>query len=83
MVITISHMGYIKRTTASSYRRQNRGGKGSVGSGSRDEDFIEHMFIASNHNYILFFTERGRCYWIKVYEIPEGNKTVKGRAIQT
>ncbi|MBA2423401.1 MAG: DNA gyrase subunit A [Chitinophagales bacterium] len=82
MVITISHMGYMKRTTLSSYKRQNRGGKGSVGSGSRDEDFIEHLFIASNHNYILFFTEKGRCYWMKVYEIPEGNKTVKGRAIQ-
>lgn len=82
MVITISHMGYMKRTTLSSFRRQNRGGKGSVGSGSRDEDFIEHLFIASNHNYILFFTEKGRCYWMKVYEIPEGNKTVKGRAIQ-
>lgn len=82
MVITISHLGYIKRTTLSSYRRQNRGGKGSVGSGSRDEDFIEHLFIASNHNYLLFFTEKGRCYWMKVYEIPEGGKTVKGRAVQ-
>ncbi|MCY7410079.1 MAG: DNA gyrase subunit A [Chitinophagales bacterium] len=82
MVITISNMGYIKRTTLSSYRRQGRGGKGSVGSGSREEDFIEHLFIASNHNYILFFTEKGKCYWMKVYSVPEGNKTVKGRAIQ-
>lgn len=82
MVITISHMGYIKRTELSSYRRQNRGGKGSVGSGAREEDFIEHLFIASNHNYLLFFTEKGRCYWLKVYEIPEGGKTVKGRAVQ-
>ncbi|MFI5136161.1 MAG: DNA gyrase C-terminal beta-propeller domain-containing protein, partial [Chitinophagales bacterium] len=82
MVITISHMGYIKRTELSSYRRQNRGGKGSVGSGSREEDFIEHLFIASNHNYLLFFTEKGKCYWLKVYEIPEGGKTVKGRAVQ-
>ncbi|MBA3647870.1 MAG: DNA gyrase subunit A [Chitinophagales bacterium] len=82
MVITISHLGYIKRTSLSSYRKQGRGGKGSIGSGSRDEDFIEHLFIASNHNYLLFFTEQGRCYWLKVYEIPEGNKTVKGRAIQ-
>jgi len=82
MVITISHMGYIKRTELSSYRRQNRGGKGSVGSGSREEDFIEHLFIASNHNNLLFFTEKGKCYWMKVYEIPEGGKTVKGRAVQ-
>ncbi|MBK9732959.1 MAG: DNA gyrase subunit A [Chitinophagaceae bacterium] len=82
MVITISHLGYMKRTTLSSYKRQYRGGKGSMGSGSREEDFIEHLFIASNHNYILFFTEKGRCYWMKVYEVPEGNKTVKGRAIQ-
>jgi DNA gyrase subunit A len=82
MVITISRMGYIKRTELSSYRRQNRGGKGSVASGAREEDFIEHLFIASNHNYLLFFTEKGRCYWLKVYEIPEGGKTVKGRAVQ-
>lgn len=82
MVITISHLGYMKRTTLSSYKRQYRGGKGSLGSGSREEDFIEHLFIASNHNYLLFFTEKGRCYWMKVYEVPEGNKTVKGRAIQ-
>ena len=82
MVITISHMGYIKRTELSSYRRQNRGGKGSVASGAREEDFIEHLFIASTHNYLLFFTEKGRCYWLKVYEIPEGGKTVKGRAVQ-
>lgn len=82
MVITISRMGYVKRTDLSSYKKQNRGGKGSIGSGSREEDFIEHLFIASNHNYILFFTEKGKCYWLKVYEIPEGGKTVKGRAVQ-
>src|ERR1043165_284580 len=82
MVITISRMGYIKRTTLSSYKRQGRGGKGSMGSGSREEDFIEHLFIASAHNYLLFFTEKGKCYWLKVYEIPEGGKTVKGRPVQ-
>ena len=82
MVITISRMGYVKRTDLSSYKKQNRGGKGSIGSGSREEDFIEHLIIASNHNYLLFFTEKGRCYWMKVYEIPEGGKTVKGRAVQ-
>lgn len=82
MVITISRMGYVKRTDLSSYKKQNRGGKGSIGSGSREEDFIEHLVIASNHNYLLFFTEKGRCYWMKVYEIPEGGKTVKGRAVQ-
>lgn len=82
VVITISHAGYIKRTPLSEYRVQGRGGKGSIGSNSRDEDFIEHLFIASTHNYLLFFTEAGRCYWLKVYEIPEGNRTSKGRAIQ-
>lgn len=82
VVITISHEGYIKRTALTEYRRQGRGGKGSIGSNSRDEDFIEHMLIASNHNYMLFFTELGQCFWLRVFEIPEGTRTSKGRAIQ-
>ncbi|PKP53228.1 MAG: DNA gyrase subunit A [Bacteroidetes bacterium HGW-Bacteroidetes-1] len=82
VVLTISHLGYIKRTALSEYRRQSRGGKGSKGSESRDEDFIEHLFIATNHNYMLFFTERGKCFWMRVFEIPEGTKISKGRAIQ-
>jgi len=82
VVITISHLGYIKRTPLSEYRIQGRGGRGSRGSETRDEDFIEYLFVATNHNYILFFTEKGKCFWLKVYEIPEGNKTSKGRAIQ-
>jgi DNA gyrase subunit A len=82
VVITISHMGYIKRTPLDEYRTQSRGGRGSMGTGTRDEDFIEHLFIATNHNYILLFSEKGKCYWLKVYEIPEGTKTSKGRAIQ-
>ena len=82
VVITISHEGYIKRTPLSEYRTQGRGGKGSMGSQSRDADFIEHIIIASNHNYMLFFTEAGRCFWLRVYEIPEGSRTSKGRAIQ-
>ncbi len=82
VVVTISHLGYIKRTASTEYKAQNRGGRGSKGSAARDEDFIEHIFVATNHNYILFFTELGRCYWLKVYEIPEGEKTSKGRAIQ-
>lgn len=82
VVITISHMGYIKRTPLAEYRRQNRGGTGSRGSSARDEDFLEHLFVASTHNYILFFTEKGMCFWLKAFEIPEGNKTSKGRAIQ-
>lgn len=82
MVITISHLGYIKRTPLSEFRRQNRGGVGSRGSTTREEDFIEHLYTATMHNTILFFTERGRCYWLKVYEIPEGTRTSKGRAIQ-
>jgi DNA gyrase subunit A len=81
-VITISHLGYIKRTPLSEYRRQNRGGVGAKGSNARDEDFLEHLFVATNHNYILLFTEFGKCYWLRVYEIPEGAKTSKGRAIQ-
>lgn len=82
VVLTISHLGYIKRTALSEYRRQTRGGKGAKGSEARDEDFIEHLFIATNHNYMLFFTERGKCFWMRVFEIPEGSKTSKGRAIQ-
>ncbi len=82
VVITISHMGYIKRTSLSEYKSQNRGGKGSKGSATRDEDFIEHMFIASTHAYLLLFTEKGQCFWLRAYEVPEGNKTSKGRAIQ-
>lgn len=82
VVITISHLGYIKRTPLTEYRTQSRGGRGAKGSETRDEDFIEHMFIATNHNYILLFTEKGKCFWLRVYEIPEGNKTSKGRAIQ-
>ena len=82
VVITISHEGYIKRTPLTEYRRQGRGGKGAIGSNSRDEDFIEHLLIASNHNYMLFFTESGQCFWLRVFEIPEGTRTSKGRAIQ-
>ncbi len=82
VVITISHEGYIKRTPASEYRTQGRGGKGAKGSDSRNEDFIEHLLIATNHNYMLFFTEAGRCFWLRVYEIPEGSRTSKGRALQ-
>ncbi|WP_290378497.1 DNA gyrase subunit A [uncultured Alistipes sp.] len=82
MVITISHMGYIKRTPLAEYRTQHRGGVGAKGSATRDEDFIEHIYVASMHNTMLFFTEKGRCYWLKVYEIPEGARSSKGRAIQ-
>lgn len=82
MVITLSHMGYIKRTPADEFRVQSRGGRGSRGSETREEDFIEHIFTASAHNYLLFFTQEGKCYWLKAYEVPEGAKTSKGRAIQ-
>ena len=82
MVITISHMGYIKRTPLAEYRIQNRGGVGMKGSATRDEDFIEHIYVASMHNTMIFFTEKGRCYWLKVYDIPEGTRSSKGRAIQ-
>ncbi|NOQ26200.1 MAG: DNA gyrase subunit A [Bacteroidales bacterium] len=82
MVVTISHMGYIKRTPVTEFRTQHRGGVGSKGSTTRDEDFLEYMFIASMHNTMLFFTENGKCFWLKVYQIPEGTKTTKGRAIQ-
>jgi DNA gyrase subunit A len=82
VVVTISHLGYIKRTPLSEYRVQSRGGRGSKGSATRDEDFLEHIFIATMHNYMLFFTEQGKCFWMRVFEIPEGSKTSKGRAIQ-
>jgi DNA gyrase subunit A len=82
VVITISHLGYMKRTNLADYRSQNRGGRGSKGTATRDEDFVEHMFIASTHNYILLFTEKGSCFWIRAYEVPEGNKQSKGRALQ-
>lgn len=82
VVITISHMGYIKRTALKEYRQQSRGGVGSRGSATRDEDFLEHLFMATNHNYLLIFTEKGKCFWIRIFEIPEGTKTTKGRAIQ-
>ncbi|MEA5044066.1 MAG: DNA gyrase subunit A, partial [Petrimonas sp.] len=82
MIITISHFGYIKRTPLTEFRTQNRGGVGAKGSQTRDEDFVEYIYPATNHNYMLFFTQKGKCYWLKVYEIPEGTKTSKGRAIQ-
>lgn len=82
VVVTISHKGYIKRTNIQEYRTQNRGGRGSIGAKTRDEDFVEHMFVASNHNYLLLFTEEGRCFWVRIFEIPEANKTSLGRVIQ-
>ncbi len=82
VVITISHLGYIKRTSATEYRQQRRGGRGAMGGRTREEDYIEHLFVASTHHTMLFFTEKGRCYWLNVYEIPEGEKNSKGRAIQ-
>lgn len=82
VVITISHMGYVKRTLLAEYRAQNRGGRGSRGSATREEDFVEHLFVANTHGFLLFFTEQGRCFWLRAYEIPEGTKTSKGRAIQ-
>src|SRR5688500_12728861 len=82
VVITISHLGYIKRTSATEYRSQRRGGRGVMGGKTREEDWIEHIFVASTHHTMLFFSEQGRCYWLNVYEIPEGEKTSKGRAIQ-
>jgi DNA gyrase subunit A len=81
MVLTITHNGYIKRTSLSTYRSQRRGGRGVQGASSRDEDFVEHLFIANTHSYILFFTDKGKCYWVKVYDIPEGGRAAKGRAI--
>jgi DNA gyrase subunit A len=82
VVITISHMGYIKRTALNEYRTQSRGGKGAMGTATRDEDFVEHLFVATNHNYLLLFTEKGKCFWLRIFEIPEGTKTSKGRALQ-
>ena len=82
VVITISHLGYIKRTPADEFRAQRRGGRGVIGGKTRDEDYIEHLFVASTHHTMLFFTEKGRCYWLNIWEIPEGEKTGKGRAIQ-
>jgi DNA gyrase subunit A len=82
VVVTISHLGYIKRTSLSEFRTQGRGGVGSKGSTTRDEDFLEHLFVATNHNYLLIFTQKGRCYWMRVYDIPEGTRQSKGRAIQ-
>jgi DNA gyrase subunit A len=82
VVITISHLGYIKRTPLAEYRAQNRGGRGSRGSATRDEDFVEHLFVTNTHAYLMLFTEQGRCFWMRAYEVPEGNKTSKGRAIQ-
>lgn len=82
VVITISHAGYIKRTNLSEYKTQNRGGVGQKGVATRDQDFLEHLFVATNHQYMLFFTQKGKCFWMRVYEIPEGSKTSKGRAIQ-
>ncbi len=82
VVITISHAGYVKRTLLTEYKVQNRGGRGSRGARTRQEDFLEHIFVASTHNYLLLFTEKGKCFWLKVYEIPEGDKTSKGRALQ-
>ena len=82
VVITISHAGYIKRTPLSEYKTQNRGGVGQKSAGTRDQDFLEHMYVATNHQYMLFFTQKGKCFWMRVYEIPEGTKTSKGRAIQ-
>ena len=82
MVLTISHLGYIKRTPLSEYRKQSRGGVGNRGATTRDEDFLEYMVVATNHQYMLFFTEKGKCFWMRVFEIPEGSKTSKGRAIQ-
>ena len=82
VVITISHAGYIKRTSLNEYKRQNRGGVGQKGSATRNEDFLEHLFVGTNHQYMLFFTQKGKCFWMRVYEIPEGSKTSKGRAIQ-
>lgn len=82
VVVTISHLGYIKRTSASEYRQQKRGGRGAVGSKTREEDYVEHLFVPSTHDTLMFFTEKGRCFWLKVYEIPGGEKQSKGRAIQ-
>ena len=81
VVITVSHLGYSKRTPSAEYRIQKKGGRGSIGGKTREEDYIEHLFVASTHHTLLFFTEKGRCYWLRVYEIPDGDKVSKGRAI--
>src|SRR3972149_3347826 len=83
VVITISHSGLVKRTPVSGYRRQGRGGRGVTGAGTREDDFMEHMFVASTHDYILIFTDKGRCYWLKVFEIPEASRSAKGKAISS
>ena len=82
VVVTISHLGYMKRTSLSEYKLQNRGGVGSKGTATRDADFVEELFVATTHNYLLTFTEKGKCFWMRVFEIPEGTKQSKGRAIQ-
>ena len=82
VVVTISHAGYIKRTPLTEYKTQNRGGVGQKASTTRNEDFLEHLFVGTNHQYMLFFTQKGKCFWMRVYEIPEGSRTSKGRAIQ-
>jgi len=82
VVVTISHAGYIKRTRLAEYKSQARGGVGSKGSSTRDADFLEHLFTATNHNWLLIFTDKGKCFWMRIFEIPEGSKAAKGRAIQ-
>ena len=82
VVITISHAGYIKRTPLDDYRVQSRGGVGAKGSTTRDKDFLEHLFVATNHNWLLILTEKGKCFWMRIFEVPEGNKAAKGRALQ-
>ena len=81
VVLTITHKGYIKRTALNTYRTQRRGGRGVQGAMSKEEDFVEHLFIANTHNYMLFFTDQGKCYWLKVYDIPQGGRAARGRAI--
>src|SRR5690606_33290104 len=82
VVVTVSHQGLGKRTAVSEYRTQGRGGRGLLGAGTRDEDFVEHLFAAGTHDYLLFFTDHGRCYWLRVYDVPEGGRTAKGRSIR-
>ena len=82
VVVTISHAGYVKRTALTEYKTQNRGGRGQKGVATRNEDFLEHLFVGTNHQYMMFFTQKGKVFWMRVYEIPEGNKVSKGRALQ-